>query len=167
MKECLGSHMSIPDPVSDLDTLRFYREEITHEFNLLAMRSTMLITCQSFLVVPFAILHTADSFRWATAPLLMVAILGFSVAFWLRQPLGAADRTITKWMIKQRELFDAAPHLLRLAIDRDLIPGVARDLARDEEHQRSMRFSRRAPFAFMAFWICAMIWIVVRASLHP
>src|SRR4030095_253306 len=81
--------MSISEPPTDLDTLRFYRDEITHEFNLLAMRSTMLITCQSFLIVPFAILHTATSFRWATAPLAMVAILGFSVAFWLRQPLGA------------------------------------------------------------------------------
>jgi hypothetical protein len=158
--------MATPDPVSDLDTLRFYREQITHEFNLLAMRSTMLITCQSFLVVPFAILHTASSFRWATAPLAMVALLGFSVAFWLRQPLGAADRTITKWMIKQRELFEAAPHLRTRAIDRDLIPGVSRDLARDLEHQRSMAFSRRAPGAFMTFWVCAMIWIVIRALLH-
>ena len=159
--------MSTPDPPTDLDKLRFYREEITHEFNLLAMRSTMLITCQSFLVVPFAILNTADSFRWATAPMLMVSVLGFSIAFWLRQPLGAADRTITKWMIKQRALFAAAPHLHDLAIDRDVIPGVAQDLGRDHEHQRSMIFSRRAPFAFMAFWIGAMIWIVVRAALHP
>jgi hypothetical protein len=159
--------MSTPDPLSDLDTLRFIRDEITHEFNLLAMRSTMLITCQSFLVVPFAILHTASSFRWATTPLAMVALLGFSVAFWLRQPLGAADRTITKWMIKQRELFESAPHLRILAIDRDLIPGVSHDLTRDLEHQRSMTFSRRAPNAFMAFWICAMIWIAIRAWLHP
>jgi hypothetical protein len=159
--------MSTPDPVTDLETLRFYRDEITHEFNLLAMRSTMLITCQSFLVVPFAILHTAESFRWAMAPLLMVAVLGFSVAFWLLQPLSAADRTITKWMLRQRELFEAAPQLRVLAIDRDLIPGVAHDLARDLEHQRSMIFSRRAPYAFMAFWVCAMIWIVVRAVLHP
>jgi hypothetical protein len=158
--------MSTPETVTDLDKLRFYRDEITHEFNLLAMRSTMLITCQSFLVVPFAILNTADSFRWATTPLLMVAILGFSVAFWLRQPLSAADRTITKWMLKQRQLFDAAPHLRALAIDRDLIPGVSQDLGRDAEHQRSMMFSRRAPYAFMAFWACAMMWIVVRSMLH-
>ena len=158
--------MSTPEPPSDLETLRFYRDEITHEFNLLAMRSTMLIACQSFLVVPFAILNTADSFRWATPPLFLVSILGFAVAYWLRQPLAAADRTITKWMTRQRELFDAAPHLRALAIDRDLIPGVARDLTRDHEHQRSMVFSRRAPFAFMTFWVCAMIWIAVRAFLH-
>ena len=155
------------EPPNALDTLRFYRDEITHEFNLLAMRSTMLITCQSFLVVPFAILHTADSFRWATPPLLLVSMLGFSVAFWLRQPLAAADRTITKWMIRQRELFDAAPHLRALAIDRDLIPGVTHDLTRDREHQRSMLFSRRAPYAFMGFWVCATVWIGIRAWLHP
>lgn len=158
--------MPTAEPPNDLDTLRFYRDEITHEFNLLAMRSTMLITCQSFLVVPFAILNTAASFRWATPPLLLVSVLGFSIAFWLRQPLAAADRTITKWMIRQRELFDAAPHLRTLAIDRDLIPGVSHDLSRDLEHQRSMVFSRRAPYAFMAFWLCAMAWIVVRAFWH-
>jgi hypothetical protein len=167
VKERPRIDMSIPDPVTDLEKLRFYREEITHEFNLLAMRSTMLITCQSFLIVPFAILNTAVSFRWATPPLAMVTVLGFVVAFWLLQPLAAADRTITKWMIKQRELFDAAPHLRTLAIDRDLIPGVSQDLTRDLEHQRSMTFSRRAPYAFMAFWICAMIWIAVRALFHP
>lgn len=158
--------MTTPGPLSDLDRLRFYREEITHEFNLLAMRSTMLITCQSFLVVPFAILHTAASFRWATAPLLMVSVLGLSVAYWLRGPLGAADRTITKWMLKQRELFESSPELRALALDRDLIPGVARDLTLDLEHERSMIFSRRAPYAFMAFWVCAMIWIVLRAMWH-
>lgn len=159
--------MSTPDPLTDLERLKFYREEITHEFNLLAMRSTMLITCQSFLIVPFAILNTAVSFRWATPPLAMVALLGFLTAFWLLQPLGAADRTIAKWMVRQRELFDGAPHLRGLAIDRDLIPGVARDLTRDTEHERSLIFSRRAPYAFMAFWVGAMIWIVIRALLHP
>jgi hypothetical protein len=159
--------MSTPETVTDLDKLRFYRDEITHEFNLLAMRSTMLITCQSFLIVPFAILNTAVSFRWATPPLAMVAVLGFLTAFWLRQPLAAADRTIAKWMIKQRELFDAAPHLRALAIDRDLIPGVAQDLTRDAEHERSLIFSRRAPYAFMTFWAGAMIWVVVRAWWHP
>lgn len=150
------------EPVNDLDRLRFYRDEITHEFNLLAMRSTMLVTCQSFLIVPFAILHTAEHFWWVLPPLLMVATLGFSVAFWLRQPLLAADRTIAKWMLKQRDLFATAPSLSALAIDRDLLPGVTTDLALDAEHQRGMIFSRRAPLAFMAFWVCAIIWIGFR-----
>jgi len=154
------------DPVSDLDRLRFYRDEITHEFNLLAMRSTMLVTCQSFLIVPFAILHTADHFWWVLPPLVMVATLGFTVALWLRQPLLAADRTIGKWMIKQRELFAEVPSLSALAIDRDVIPGVAANLGLDAEHQRGMIFSRRAPMAFMAFWVCALIWIGVRVVMN-
>jgi hypothetical protein len=151
------------DPVNDLDRLRFYREEIKFEFGLLAMRSTMLITCQSFLIVPFAILHTAASFHWVLWPLTMVAILGFVVAFWLRRPMLAADRTIEKWLAKQRELFDQAPALRSLAIDRDLIPGVARNLELDTEHQHSMAFSRRAPTAFMTFWCVAGVWLLLRA----
>jgi hypothetical protein len=42
-----------PEPPSAFEELKFYREEVKHEFNLLAMRTTILVTCQSFLVVPF------------------------------------------------------------------------------------------------------------------
>jgi hypothetical protein len=155
------------DPVSDLDRLRFYRDEIKFEFSLLSMRSTMLITCQSFLIVPFAILHTANDFRAVLPPLALVSLLGFLVAFWLRRPMAAADRTIAKWLMKQRALFGASPALHELALDRDLIPGVARDLALDAEHEHSMAFSRRAPLAFMSFWCAAGLWLVVRFMVGP
>jgi hypothetical protein len=159
--------MTDTDPVSDVERLRFYRDEIRHEFGLLSMRSTMLITCQSFLIVPFAILHTAPDFHWVLPPLAMVATLGFIIAFWLRVPMAAADRTIAKWLVKQRALFESSAALRELALDRDRLAGAARDVTVDAEHERSMMFSRRAPLAFMGFWCAAGLWLAVRATIGP
>jgi hypothetical protein len=155
------------DAPSDLDKLRFYRDEVKHEFNLLAMRSTMLITCQSFLIVPFAILHTADPYRSIVVPLLMVASMGLFVAIMLRAPMAAAERTIDKWLQKQRALLQASPSLHDLALDRDRITGANEDSSRDADHRRSLAFSRRAPVAFVVFWTVAIVWILTRASLAP
>ena len=153
------------DAPTDLDKLRFYRDEVKHEFNLLAMRSTMLITCQSFLIVPFAILHTAEPYRSIVVPLLMVAAMGLFVAIVLRPPMAAAERTIDKWLQKQRALLQACPALHDLALDRDRITEAVEDSARDADHQRSLAFSRRAPVAFVAFWTIAIVWILARASI--
>ena len=57
------------EPLSEYDKLRFYRDEVKHEFNLLAMRSNILVTCQSFLIVPFAILNTAANFSDKEQPI--------------------------------------------------------------------------------------------------
>lgn len=158
------------DPLTDLkdiDKLRFYRDEVRHEFNLLAMRSTMLITCQSFLIVPFSILHTADHFLRVVVPLLMVASLGLFVALVLRRPMHAAERTIDKWLQKQRHLLQTQPALRDLALDRDLVKGVEDDSALDADHRLSLAFSRWAPTAFTAFWTTAIVWIVIRAVFGP
>jgi hypothetical protein len=155
------------DAPTDLDRLRFFREEVKHEFNLLAMRSTMLVTCQSFLIVPFAILHTASPFRAVVVPLLMVAAMGLFVALVLRAPMRAAERTIDKWLRRQRTLLEASPALHDFALDRDLIEGVAADSARDPDHRLSLAFSRLAPGAFLVFWSLAIVWVAVRAAFAP
>ena len=155
------------EDLSDLDKLRFYRDEVKHEFALLAMRSTMLVTCQSFLIVPFGIMNSAASFAWVVVPLCMVAILGMFVALVLRGPLDAADRTIDKWLQKQRQLLKDRPALQDLALDRDLIDGAHSDSSHDLEHARSLQFSRRAPWAFVTFWMVALVWILVRALFGP
>jgi len=119
------------DPVSDLDKLRFYRDEVKFEFGLLAMRSTILVTCQSFLVVPYAILQTAAKFRAVLVPTFVIAVLGVFVAMILRGPLNAAHRTIDKWVMKQRSLLKTSHALEDFTIDRDMIPGVEKNLKRD------------------------------------
>ncbi|HEB30699.1 MAG TPA: hypothetical protein ENI15_07460 [Spirochaetes bacterium] len=151
------------DRLSDLEKLRFYRDEVKHEFNLLAMRSTILVTCQSFLVVPFAILQTVAGFRAVLVIVFLIAILGVFVALVLREPINAAHRTINKWLIKQRGLMQVSEELADLAIDRDMIPGADAEIDKDKDHIRSLAFSRLSPWAFCIFWIAAVVWSVIRA----
>lgn len=145
------------DSLSDIDKLKFYRDEIKHEFNLIAMRSTILVTCQSFLVVPYAILHTVADFKAALGSILLVATLGVFVAAILVSPIEAGHRTLNKWLIKQRKLFKGTSMLKDLAIDRDMTPELGENLDDDRDHTRSLAFSRYGPWAFIAFWILALI----------
>jgi hypothetical protein len=157
-----NSRSAAMEQPSELDKLRFYREEVKFEFGLLAMRSTILVTCQSFLVVPFAILQTAANFRAVLVSVYVVAALGIFVALVLRRPLNATHRTIDKWILKQRILFKNSEGLQDLKIDRDMIPGVDKDLKRDKDHIMSLAFSRFGPWAFCAFWIAAVVWSTIR-----
>lgn len=150
------------EPLSDLDKLRFYRDEVKHEFNLLAIRSTILVTCQSFLIVPFAILNTVTNFRIVLVPVFLIAALGVFVASILLEPIKAAHRTIQKWLLKQRSLIKMSPELRDFAIDRDMIPDVDTDLNRDKDHTRSLAFSKYSPWAFTLFWCAAVVWSTVR-----
>jgi len=150
------------EPWSDLDKIKYYRDEIRLEFNLLAMRSTILVTCQSFLVVPFAILQTAANFRAVIMPMYLITFLGVFVALILREPLNAAHRTIHKWLIKHRSLLKESKELEAFAIDRDMIPGVDKNPDRDTDHVKSLAFSVYGPWAFCLFWCAAIVWTTVR-----
>ncbi len=150
------------EQLSEIDKLRFYRDEVKHEFSLLAMRSTILVTCQSFLVVPFAILQTVSNFRAVLVSVYIIAALGTFIALILRRPLNAAHRTIDKWLSKQRMLFKGSEELRDLMIDRDMIPGVEKDLNRDRDHMMSLAFSRYGPWAFFLFWFAAVVVSTVR-----
>ncbi len=151
------------EPLYDLEKLRFYRDEVKHEFNLLAMRSTILVTCQSFLIVPYAIFNTVAKFRAVLVPIYLVAVLGVFVAFVLREPINAAHRTISKWVLKQRSLLKTSEGLKDFTIDRDMIPGVEMDLNRDKDHIKSLAFTRYAPWVFCLFWYAAIAWTTIRA----
>jgi len=153
------------EKLSDLDRIRFYRDEIKHEFSLLAMRSTILVTCQSFLVVPYSILNTAASFRSVLVPTYIVAVLGIFVAILLLEPINAAHRTIGKWLVKQRSLLKDSKELSDLAIDRDMIPGADADPHKDRDHERSLLFSKIGPWAFIVFWVACIVWTTVRGVL--
>lgn len=150
------------EPLSDLDKLRFYRDEVKHEFSLLAMRSTVLVTCQSFLVVPFGILAAAGNFRLVIIPIYLIAVLGIFVALILKEPINAAHRTIGKWLLKQRTLVKTSEELGDFAIDRDRIPGVETDVGKDRDHEKSLAFTKVAPWAFFLFWFAAIVWSTIR-----
>jgi hypothetical protein len=150
------------EELTDMEKLRFYREEVKHEFNLLAMRSTILVTCQSFLVVPFAILNTMADYRDAVEPIVLIAMLGLFVALVMLQPLRAGHRALDKWLVKQRDLLQSNPALRPVALDRDLQPGVRADARRDRDHVRSLMFTRTSPWAFVLFWIAAIAWAFLR-----
>ena len=63
------------EKIDDIDKLKLCREEVKHEFSLLAMRSNILVTYQSFLVVPFAILNTVSDSRVVVASVYLVVAL--------------------------------------------------------------------------------------------
>jgi len=147
---------------SPVEKLRFYRDEIKHEFNLIAVRSTILVTCQSFLVVPYAILQTVGNFRAALVSIFLVAGLGIFVAAILIQPIQAGHRTLNKWLLKQRRLIKETEALRELAIDRDLHPGSETDLKQDRDHVKSLAFSQYSPWAFIIFWLAASLYAVIR-----
>lgn len=150
-------------PPPYLDRLRFYRDEVKHEFNLLAMRSNILITCQSFLVVPFAILNGTTNFRAVAVPAALVAILGMYTAWVIQEPILVAHRLIEAWLMKQRKLLKSVESD-DYTTARDKVEGAPVDALNDEGHERSMAFSKQAPIAFLAFWGAAFIWIVFRAA---
>lgn len=147
-----------------MDKMRYYRNELSFEFNLLAMRSGLLVTCQSFLVVPLGILLAAPTFRPLLIPVCLIAALGIFVALILREPINAAHRVIAQWLIKHRALLKQNPALEDFAIDRDLIPGTDQDTGRDTAHVRSLAFTRYGPWAFVAFWVASLVFAVVRVA---
>jgi hypothetical protein len=84
--------------------LEFCRTEIRHEFNLMFSRFNVLLTCQSVLVVPLAILHTVNG--WETnhsLHLFALVISGFGLASTILMfiPMCLAQEAIQEWLDKQ------------------------------------------------------------------
>ena len=130
--------------------------------NLPAMRSNILVTCQSFLVVPFAILNNTNNFRTVAIPAALVAMLGMYTAWVIRGPILVAHRLIEAWLAKQRKLLKSVKSD-DYTTARDEVEGATAYALNDEGHERSMAFSRQAPIAFLVFWGAAFLWIVFRA----
>jgi hypothetical protein len=165
--QATGHPHSREESPSDFDKLKFYRDEFKHEFNLLGMRSTMLVFCQSFLVVPFAILNTAADFPSVLLAEYLIGALGILLALLLTEPMNAAHRTMNMWLVKQRELLHRSETLHELASARDLIPGIIEDPRKDRDHFRSLAFSRFAPGLFIVFWLFAIAFCTFRAWSLP
>ncbi len=148
--------------ISNFQKLQYYKEEIRTEFNLIAMRSTILVTCQSFLVVPFALLQTAAVYASVAVYVYIVAALGIFTSVVLIQPLNAAHKTIDKWLVKQRKLLQNNPDMSDLAIGRDYIPGAGDDPSKDKLYKGSLAFSVYGPWSFVIFWILMCMWSTAR-----
>jgi hypothetical protein len=157
----MSNSMPLEDP--DIARLKFIRDEVKHEFNLLAMRSTILVTCQSFLVVPFAILNTAQNFLWVTIPAMLICVLGIATTLLIRRPIRTAHQMIDHWLVKQARLLKDKDDEVYVT-DRDKKAAHQNDESYDHVHRESLSFSRNAPLAFLIFWILALIWILVRST---
>jgi hypothetical protein len=147
----------------DLAKLKFIRDEVKHEFNLLAMRSTILVTCQSFLVVPFAILNTAQNFLWVAVPAILICLLGIATTHLIKKPIATAHAMIAHWLVKQARLLADKDDDVYIT-ERDKDAGKNSDNSYDSIHKESLAFSRKAPVAFLVFWCLALIWVLVRSA---
>jgi hypothetical protein len=148
--------------ISDFEKLKFCRDEVKHEFGLLAMRSTILVTCQSFLVVPMSILAAASDQRGVLAFIYLIAALGIFVVLILKRPIDAAHRILNFWMVKQRQIIRSSVELDDIATDRDRIHDADRDIGRDRDHVRSLAFGVYGPWAFLAFWVLVILLTTLR-----
>jgi hypothetical protein len=145
----------------DLDLLNFYRGEIKHEFSLLSMRLNLLITCQSFLVVPFAILNNVSNFKIVAIPQILVIVLGAYTSWLSQKPLSLTQKLIREWLVKQRILLKKIDSN-EYKNSRDILDNVEKDTVYDYEHEQSIAFSKQAPSVFLVFWILGFIWTLFR-----
>jgi len=130
-----------------LELLKFYRDEIKQEFNLIAHRLTWYVTCQSFLLTAFAISKgNLPGGRWFPAYLLPTIAIALSILSFF--PIKFAAQAIEKWLLKQTSLLDDRSFgLLEYQIER---PGHI--------HWVSMWFPQLLPFVFSGAWV----WILYK-----
>ncbi|HEX8203210.1 MAG TPA: hypothetical protein VF590_22225 [Isosphaeraceae bacterium] len=144
-----------------MDVLRFYRQEIRHEFDLLSTRVSSYIMSQSFLVTAFAI-SMGNTTPWAKSfalicPGVLVAI-GILLSIRAIPGISGACQTIDLWREKQQNLLDSCAELKELLLIRKTISdetGNRRDLI----HERSLVFATWAPWVFGIGWlIFSVLW---------
>jgi hypothetical protein len=145
-----------PEPLDvKLEKLRFYREEIKHEFNLLSNRVSAYITSQSFLVTGFALSlgnlnpQWGELFRQVFPP--MLVLLGLASSILVRPGIQGACDTIGLWHIKQDSLFENDPRMQEYRVLRCVVPCGQSDPV-DLIHRRSLLFARWAPLLFAIAW---------------
>jgi hypothetical protein len=142
-------------PPVNLERLRFYREEIKHEFNLLSNRVSSYVTSQSFLVTAFALSMGNSNPRWGSLfrlifPLVL-SLLGIVVSIQAWPGIKGACDIISLWHEKQNRLFAEDPRLDDYRVERPLTaPG--RRTPVDIIHERSLWFAKWSTWIFLAAW---------------
>jgi hypothetical protein len=137
--------------VTDLDKLKYYREEVRHEFNLLGQRMGWYVVCQSFLITAFTLSITkflSDHTLLLYIYTYLIIILGLTTSSLISGAILGAHTTIDIYVNKKYYLMKNSSILFNMKTIRD--DCLADD---DEIHKASLIFSGKIPTTFSNFWI--------------
>ena len=136
--------------------LKFIRQEVMFEYQLMSSRISWLITCQSFLIAAYTFsfgnvfIYKAGWFVQYVLP-----ILGLLLCVPAFIGILGASRTISDWRSKQYALLiDAglSSELAKYLIDRFKTPPP-----NDYIHKVSERFAISLPIALSVFWVICFL----------
>jgi hypothetical protein len=129
--------------------LKICRDEVMHEYNVLANRLTSFITSQSFLVSAYAVSMNNVNPSWGDSyrlvfPLLLSAV-GIVLSVRANPGITGVCDVINKWHERQEAIFLESPHLEEYAV-------LQRPTTRDY-HQRSLLFAEASAWIFIVTWL--------------
>jgi hypothetical protein len=136
-----------------LEKLKFIRAEIKHEFSLLSSRVGAYLTCQSFLVVGFALSMGNMNPEWGGLfrlffPLTL-SFVGIATSIQAYLGIRGASQTIDLWHEKQDRLF-GDPGMEDYRVRRPVIQYEHR--ATDRIYKQSLLFAEWSPWIFGLAW---------------
>jgi hypothetical protein len=171
----------VDDPTfrAQLELLKYYREEVRHEFNLLGTRVNSNLTAQSFLVASYAV-AMVNFPNWgqnyATLFALGLCGLGGLLSWRAKEGVDGACDIIKLWLGQQNRLFHDS-QADSPVVTANLAPFVVRRLKEkhgttsnslsvtDETHEKSLKFSQLASPIFMFAW-AALALLTVATYFH-
>lgn len=129
--------------------LKICRDEVMHEYNVLASRLTSFITSQSFLVSAYAVSMNNANLNWGGAyrlvfPLLL-SVVGVVLSVRANPGITGVCEVINKWHEKQEMIFLECPYLEEYAV-------LQRPTTRDY-HKRSLLFAEASAWIFVITWL--------------
>jgi hypothetical protein len=136
-----------------LEKLKFIRGEMKHEFSLLAGRVNAYLTCQSFLVVAYALSMGNVNPEWGALFRLIfpaaLSCIGIATSIHAYFGIRGASYTIELWRNKLERLVasgDMEDYHVRRPIIED------RHRAVDMIHRQSLLFAEWSPWVFAFSW---------------
>jgi hypothetical protein len=145
-------HRPVPAAVTPLETFRFIRDEIEHEYNVLGNRLTSYITSQSFLFTTYGVSMQNPNQQWGITFRLVFPLIVCSVG--VLTSARAHPGILSACMIldalheRQYELYNN-PDVRQLdTMDPEWMRKV---------HTRSLKFSVAAAYIFGIAWIALLV----------
>jgi hypothetical protein len=139
---------------SKLERLKFIRAEIRHEFSLLSSRVGAYLTCQSFLVIAFALSMGNTNPEWGGLFRLIfppaLSLLGIATSMQAHLGIRGASYTIALWHEKQNRLVED-PGMEDYHVRRP--PIGYKNGAIDKVHRQSLLFAEWSPWIFAFAWL--------------
>ena len=146
--------------LDNFERLKFFREELKYEYNLLSNRLGLFVTSQSFLVSAFAALSSSMRYPATVWILSSVALLGITISMLIRIPIRLSHVSLQKWLALERKLLTADSKLSESVFGERDAP-CSYD---DAEAGQSMHFSGAAPVVFIALWAILIIGTIFRVA---